>query len=208
MAEKPVIVIEHLEDGVSPWIFMEYRHSSIIAGRDNLYITNVPKRYHQLLGRYGGVTTASVVELVSENTIPADSVIVLDPKAPKGLEEADLPGSYIVIGGILGDHPPRGRTWRLLTSRLIKYGVRARNIGDKQYSIDGTVYYVITLWRTGLKGFEYIDGVDIETPSGVIHLPFRYPLAGGKPLLAPGLREYLVYGRIPDFILREVGLSR
>ncbi len=202
MMDKPVIIIEHLEEEFGIWIFLEYRHASMIIGRDNIWFTNIPRRYHKMLNKYGRVYEESIVELVEKGVIPMDKLIILDPAAKKELRREEIGGSYIVVGGILGDHPPRGRTSKLLTSRLP--GVRARNIGGGQYSIDGTVYYVYYFWRYGLGNYRYIDGVTIKTPGGYVKLPFRYPLVDGKPLLAPGLEYYLRYGRIPEDILREV----
>ncbi len=201
------IIIEHLEEEFAPWILLEYRHCSLIAGKDMVLFTNVPKRYHRVLERYGRVKSESIIDLVSSGIIKGRDLIVLDPKASRRLERRDLLGRYVVIGGILGDHPPRGRTWRLLTRKLLDYGVITKNIGDGQYSIDGAVYYVVELWKNNLEGYKFIDGVDIETPNGIIHLPFRYPVVDNKPLLAPGLIEYLVHGRLPREVLEEIGLS-
>lgn len=204
--ERPVIIIEHLEDGFSPWLFLEYRHSSMIAGREYLWITNLPRRYHGLMSRYGRVFEESVIDLIGGGSIAPDKVIVLDPSAREMLKRYEIDGSYIVIGGILGDHPPKHRTYKLLTSRL--RGVKARSIGEGQYSIDGTVYFVIHYWRFGLENYRFIDGLRIKTENGYIKLPFRYPLVDGKPLLAPGLEYYLKYGRLPEEIAREIGLSK
>ncbi len=196
---KPTIVIEHLEDEMSLWILLEYRHVGIIVGEhDMLWFTNVPRRYHRILSKYGKVHERSILNLV-----PQDKIVILDPQADKPLTYSDLKGRYIVIGGILGDYPPRGRTRELLSSRAPR--AIKRNIGDGQYSIDGAVYYVIYLWRhKSMEGFKYIDGVKIDTPHGHILLPFRYPLVNDRPLMAPGLREYLLSRRIPDNILKEL----
>jgi ribosome biogenesis SPOUT family RNA methylase Rps3 len=202
----PLIVIEHLENNIRLWIMLEYRHASIIA-EGHIFFTNVPPRYHSLLSKYGKVYSESVEALIKRNILPANHVIVLDPTSNVRLDRNDLKDSIIVIGGILGDYPPRRRTRSMLTSRLAKYGVKVRNIGDGQYSIDGSVYYVYSLWR-GLEKYKYADGVTIKTNSGTITLPFRYPLVKGKPLLAPGLLEYLEYGRLPDHIAKELGLAK
>ncbi len=206
MDEKPVVVIEHLEDEFSVWLLLEYRHVSLIIGREHVWYTNIPCRYKGLMSKYGRVYCESVIELIDNGVIPRDKVIILDPIAKDMLRREELVDSYIIVGGILGDHPPRQRTWKLLSSKL--KGVRIRNIGDGQYSIDGAVYYVYKLWLDNLKDYEYIDGVRIETPTGYIKLPFRYPLVNGEPLLAPGLIEYLRTGRIPETVLEELGLSK
>jgi ribosome biogenesis SPOUT family RNA methylase Rps3 len=205
---KPVIIIEHLEESMSLWIILEYRSSSIIYGRENLWFTNIPERYHRVIGKYGKTYCESLVDLVRRNYISVNEILILDPLAGEKLTYKDLLSyKYIVIGGILGDHPPRGRTYKLLTSRL--EGVEARNIGDGQYSIDGAVYYVDHLWRNkSMEGFKYVDGVEFDTIYGSkVYLPFRYPIVSGKPLLAPGLIEYLTGKELPREILEELGLS-
>jgi ribosome biogenesis SPOUT family RNA methylase Rps3 len=205
VVSKPYIVIEHCEDELSPWLILEYRHASKIYGRDRLVFTRVPRRHHRLLSKYGEVREESVVELVSSGSISPSAVIVLDPRATETLDYKHLlEAKYVVVGGILGDHPPRGRTWLYITSRMPS-GVRAFNIGERQYSIDGAVYYVDYLWRNkGLEGYRYVDGVVVESEHGEIYLPFRYPVVNNKPLLAEGLEYYLKYRRLRDDIWREI----
>jgi ribosome biogenesis SPOUT family RNA methylase Rps3 len=202
--EKPVIIIEHLEEEFSIWLLLEYRHSSIIYNSRYLWFTNIPRRYHRIMARYGRVFSESIIELISRGVVKGNEAIILDPRAEKTLTYDDLLShKYIIIGGILGDHPPRHRTEKLLSSRL--KDVARRNIGDGQYSIDGTVYYVEYLWRNkGIHGYRYVDGVTIESGQGYIRLPFRYPIMNNKPLLAPGLIDYLVKGILPKEIREEI----
>ncbi len=196
---KPTIVIEHLEPEMSLWILLEYRHAGLIVGdRDMLWFTNIPARYKKILDKYGRVYEKSILELV-----PQEKIVILDPQAEKPLTYDDLLGKYVVIGGILGDYPPRGRTKELLSSRAPR--AEKRNIGEGQYSIDGTVYYVMYLWKHGsMNEFKYVDGVKINTNEGHIFLPFRYPVEDNRPILAPGLKEYLLSKRVPDHILKEI----
>ena len=202
MEERPVIAIEHLEEGLSPWILLEYRHSSIIIGRDRLWFTNVPRRYHSILARYGCVFEESVLDLIDHSRL-----LILDPVARVRLSTKDLDNvDAIVIGGILGDHPPRRRTYKYLSSRAPDS--LKRNIGEGQYSIDGAVYVVREFLRRGcIDCIEYVDGVRIESIENgvkcIIELPFRYPLVKGIPLIAPGLREYLLHRRLPNWLLKE-----
>ncbi|WP_440059834.1 hypothetical protein ACSU1N_01335 [Thermogladius sp. 4427co] len=202
--EGPRIVIEHLEEGLTPWLILEYRHASLIAGSNRIIFTNVPGKYRRLLAQYGTVMEESVVELVRRKVFPPDKTIILDPRAEKALEYGELSSaSYVVVGGILGDHPPRGRTYQYITSKLP--GCPARNIGDKQFSIDGTVYYVMYMLRNrGVQGLEFVDGVTIETEYGSVYLPYRYPALGGRPLLAPGLEYYLKHRMLPREIAEEI----
>ncbi len=196
---KPIIVIEHLEPEIGLWLLLEYRHAGLIVGdRDMLWFTNIPARYKKILYKYGRVYDKSILELV-----PQEKIVILDPQAEKSLTYDDLLSKYLVIGGILGDYPPRGRTRELLSSRAPR--ALKRNIGDGQYSIDGAVYYVVYLWKhSSMNGFKYVDGVKINTNEGHIFLPFRYPIQDDKPLLAPGLKEYILSKRIPDHILKEI----
>lgn len=203
MERKPLIVIEHLEIELSPWILLEYRHSSILAGKDRIMYTNVPLKYHSILSRYGKVSMYSVLDIFDHKRL-----LILDPKADKALNRKDLENiDAVVIGGILGDHPPRGRTYTLLSSRA-KDSIK-RNIGDGQYSIDGAVYVVLEVLRRGcLECIDYVDGVELSKIIGDeevrVFLPFRYPIINNKPLLAPGLSEYLLNGKLPDFIIEEI----
>lgn len=202
---KPFVVIENCEKEMSPWLFLEYRHSSMIYGRDYTIFTNIPVKYHSLLLRYGIVYEESIVNLVNKGLIKPIELIVLDPMAHEELAYEDLVNAkYVVIGGILGDHPPRGRTFSLITSKLPSE-VRAFNIGNVQYSIDGAIYYVEYLLKNkNTIGLMYIDGVYIETDLGEIYLPYRYPVVNGKPLLADGLEYYLKHRRIRDDIWKEI----
>lgn len=201
----PIIVIEHCEKDLSPWLLIEYRHASIIIGRDRLWFTNTPSKYHKILSRYGVVREESIVKLVWMGLVNPSEVIVLDPQAPTPLTYDKLVSArYVVIGGILGDHPPRGRTKMLITDRMPK-GVFAYNIGDGQYSIDGSVYYVkYMLDHKGLDGYRYVDGVEINTGSSVIYLPYRYPIVNGKPLISRELIYYLTHRALPEEVWSEI----
>jgi len=205
MESKPVIIIEFLEEKLTPWLLLEIRHASIIYGREYLWITNTPVKYQRLLSRYGYVYSDSVIDLVSNNRINAGDVIVLDPIASKPLEYLDLVRfKFVVIGGILGDHPPQRRTHKYITSKLPS-NINARNIGDNQYSIDGSVFYVnYMLINKSMSNYKYVDGVLLKRDDREIYLPFRYPVVNGKPLLTPGLEEYLFTGEIPDYIRKEL----
>ncbi len=201
---KPLIVIEHLEEELSPWLLLEYRHASLIAGRENIVFTNVPKEYHNILSKYAvKVYEESILNLFDHNKI-----LILDPAAAQRVNSNDIDRiDYIVVGGILGDHPPRKRTYKYLSSKAPR--ALKRNIGEGQYSIDGAVYVITKFIDTrDLESIEYVDGLTIShVENGVvreIYLPFRYPVVNGEPLLAPGLKEYLIYGRIPSEILSEL----
>jgi ribosome biogenesis SPOUT family RNA methylase Rps3 len=194
-----VFIIEHLEPVLSRWMLLEYRHASMLAGCERLVFTNVRKdEWREALKPLGRVVKESVAEAYRNARL-----LVLDPSAEKLLETRDFAEvDAVVIGGIMGDHPPRRRTWSMLTRRLEK--PLPRSLGDKQLSIDGAVYVALQVFKgSELKDVELIEGVEVELEPlpgvrRVLRLPFAYPLVDGRPLLAPGLVQYLRRGLLYD----------
>ncbi len=193
------MAIEHLEPKLSRWLALEYEHSASIA-RGALVITNCDPAVQALARRLGvPCYRESIVELEGRLYRSRDEVIILDPQAPEPLtpEEARA-AAVIVVGGILGDHPPRGRTRRLLTSRMP--GARARNIGRHQFSIDGAVYVALRVVEGArLSDIPVQVGLRLTVPTAYgleveVELPYAYPLVGGRPLVHPLLPELLARG--------------
>lgn len=199
----PLIVVEHLEEHFSRWLALEYRHSLELSG-GCLAVTNAGgfcDRVSSLVGERRCFRD-SITTLRGVLYNNPERVIVLDPRAEKPLKPGEAAeAEAIVVGGILGDHPPRGRTWELLTRRAVELGMKQRNIGPEQFSIDGAVYVALEIAR----GRRLEEIRTVSSPSFTIRdplygsewevtLPFAYPLAGGKPLLAPGLLELLRAG--------------
>ena len=124
---------------------------------------------------------------------------MLDPQAKKLLDPEEASNAEaIVIGGILGDNPPRGRTRKLLTSRFKE--AKPRSLGPYQFSIDGAVY-VATMVAKGLRPTEIeieinpTIEIDLgEYGSTIIELPYAYPVVKGKPLISPELLEHIRLG--------------
>jgi len=186
------VIIEHLEPVLSRWLFLEYKHAARLAKPVPLIITNVKNpREREYLTRYVYAREESVAEL----GIPPESLIVLDPQAPAPLTPEDFKEErYVVVGGIMGDYPPRGRTKKLLTGRL--RGAQARNIGRGQFPIDCAVYMAVSVAR-GLKleDIPVLENLEIKTSSyHSIILPYSYPLYMGGPLISREVIEYLLYG--------------
>ncbi len=196
--EKPMIVIEHLEPVLTKWVYLEYRHVSMMVGEENLIITNVTsKKDREKLSEFARVYEESISVLIDK--LEYDRAIVLEPRARERLEPEDFDTGkvLIIIGGIMGDHPPKGRTWELLTTRILGRAV-PRNLGPGQLSVDGAAYVALQIARgRRLEEIPVVEGIEIEVPSpfpglkNTIILPFTYPVVDGKPLLAPGLLEYL-----------------
>lgn len=184
----PLIAIEHLEPSLSEWSFIEYAHAAKIARKENLVVTNVKDlRSRRKLFKLCRVERKSVLELFSHSRL-----LILDPKARKPLSFRDFRSDCIVvIGGILGDDPPRGRTAELLSSRAPK--VKKRNLGPKQFSTDGSVFVIREI--AGGRNLNQVKTVsELEIPvsslSSVV-LPFAYPISGGKPVVSKELVRYL-----------------
>ena len=181
-------VIEHLEEEIGKWLYIEYKHASEIVGRENLIFTNVKRvEDRNLLSEFGEVEARSFRDVFRQ-----DEVVILDLKAERKLVTSDFYGKKaVVIGGILGDNPPRGRTQRYL-SNLCPKAIK-RNLGRKQFSIDGAVY-VAKMVSEGipLEAVRVVDGLNIKVDEFVeIYLPYVYPLNDGKPVIHEELVKYL-----------------
>lgn len=103
-----------------------------------------------------------------------------------------------MIGGILGDHPPKGRTWKYLTSRM--EGVECRSLGEHQLPIYCAVYVAWMVWRGfNLEDIPLTFGVEINVESfsdvkHTIYLPYAYPIVDGKPYIPKRLENLLKRG--------------
>lgn len=175
-------IIEHLEGRLSKWVLLEYGHSSSIVGRGNLTFTNVRRKSdRKRLEEFGDVNEKSVSETGAKN------LIVLDPSAKRPLRTCDFPAT-IVIGGICGDNPRQGRTFRLLTSKM--KNCRARNIGRLQFTIDGAAYVAklvsegANLGEIKAKPKLALELNECET----VEIPLAYP---DGVSVTPGLRDFL-----------------
>ncbi|MCU0642399.1 MAG: SAM-dependent methyltransferase [archaeon] len=184
----PVYIIEHLEPEIWEWCLMEYENISKIAGRANLWFTNINSqdRNAKKLEKFGKVIHESVATLGLKNAC------ILDPEVPKTLEPEEAKSfDYFIFGGILGDYPPRKRTSPELTSKL--KNAQARNIGKKQFSTDNAVLVTKRIIEgTPLKDMHFVENLTIpinEIES--IDLPYCYPLVDGKPQISGKLINYL-----------------
>lgn len=186
------IVIENLENKISKWLYYEYENASKITGK-NIVFTNVPIGWVKVLSKLGKVFQAHVWEIFN----PKD-IIILDPQAKLKLCQEDLVGKKaIVIGGILGDNPPQGRTFKMLSSYA--EGALLRNIGVWQFPIDGAVYvaYMIINGKR-LEDIFVIRDLKIkirlkeQSYQNYIILPFSYPIEDGRPIINKKLIKYLI----------------
>ena len=180
----PYLVIEHLEE-ISDWLWLEYSHVSE-WWEDKLIFTNVLPEERERLAKLGSVISESVTKFPFDRS----KLIVLDLQAEEELRPEDIDeDTVIVVGGILGDAVPRGRTREFITSRM--EGVKVRHIGKPQYSIDGASI-VAKLIADGkrLEEVEYEENPTIKLDEfSEITLHYAVPKLEGKLLLTPGLLE-------------------
>lgn len=179
-------IIEHLEKELFEWCLIEYKHISEMAGKENVWFTNIKKEDAKKLEKYGSVFHESVKSMKLNNAC------VLDPESEKILTSKDKDKfQYVIIGGILGDYPPKKRTKNELTKFLPKY--EKRNMGRDQFSTDNAVFVAKKILSgTPLKNIEFIDSPEIEINEvESVILPFKYPFINGKPNISSELVSYI-----------------
>ena len=194
---RPVIVIEHLEPFTSKWMFLEIKHSAEVAKPYDIWLTNVKRECErEILSKYvDRVLYESIVEIAEKEGF--EKIVVLDPSAKVVLRHEDIKGTdAVVVGGIMGSHPPEGRTKSLLSKRLA--GSIIRSIGDGQFTINGAVYMV----RKVLDGFKLEDvrtikGVKLVFRGGEVFLPYVYPIEGGKVVIPQEEVDYIL-SQLPE----------
>ncbi len=182
------IIVENLEPCLSPWLMAEYEFLHEIFGEE-VVITNVedPKMRSSLEEVGLKVEEVSFTEYLRKQGIGKGEVVILDLDSKQKLTSDDLNSSRaVIIGGIMGDHPPRGRTKELLTARLP--GSKVRNLGKEQLTIAGAAYIV----KKVKEGFS-LEDIDVRVGLThtfrlgsyelVIELPYAFPYEGGEPVL-------------------------
>ncbi|MCX8186931.1 MAG: SAM-dependent methyltransferase [Sulfolobales archaeon] len=179
------VIVVHLEPCISPWMLCEYRYlSQLFEGR--VIYTNVRSgKDVEVLRKYGNVYSEDFTQVIKN--LELRDVIILDPKAEEPLRRDELIKSdAVIIGGIMGDHPPRGRTSELITNKA-KH-LKARNLGPKQFTIAG-VAYVIKELEGGkeLKDIPVKEGIEVRAEvkgiEVVVELPYAFPVKDGQPVL-------------------------
>ncbi|MEK6932768.1 MAG: SAM-dependent methyltransferase, partial [Nanoarchaeota archaeon] len=175
---KQTIIIEHLEPKLWPWCIIEYKSIASLIPKNNLWFTNVKQKTNKLFD-LGKIYSKSVEKMNLNN------VCVLDPDAKKTLTPKEAKSfNYFIIGGILGDYPPKKRTRIELTNKL-KHA-QARNMGKKQFSTDNAVYVLKEIIRgKNIKNQKFQNKLTIPINKiESIDLPYYYPLIKGKPRIS------------------------
>jgi len=183
---ETTLAIEHCERGLSDWLTLEYRHAAAIWTPYVLFTNVKTQTVATKLRALGKVTNKS-----ANDHLKGRRCLILDPKATTPLTTKDFAGLHaVIIGGILGYKNPRGRTKALISDHST---FETRHIGPIQLTIDGAalVAKAIALGMT-LKNIEIAYEVEItHDPVHSTILPFGYPILDGKPIITPGLIDYL-----------------
>jgi len=201
---------EHMEEdeettkAIPPWVELEYAHMRILAGQDaKIYFTHLSQSSSDSLAKIFGQAPGSdqlaqaschkisVLDLMTELSVPLEKVCLLDPKAEEQLLPQDGDGrfTWFLFGGILGDDPPRDRT-----SELRSLGFPTRHLGPIQMTTDTAlgVSKMVVHDKVALDKINYIDYPTIQfNAKESVEMPFRYIADGTEPRLPPGMRQLL-----------------
>lgn len=189
-------VIEHMEEGFTEWVILEYCQIIKEVGKENLILTSLPENTvipKELQDAGLQYTTKEVTEIgTAEIPITKERVCLLDPSATEDLVPEDCDKfDYFVFGGILGDHPPRDRTGELRR----KYGFAGRRLGSKQMTTDTAVRttQLIIESKTKFEDIKFIDYPEFRfNKNEATEMPFRYVLNDqGKPILPEGMLDLI-----------------
>lgn len=189
-------VIEHMEDGFSNWVILEYSTIAKEIGAENLILSSVKattKVPQELLDLGIIVTPLEVTNLKEiEPDFDISKVCLLDPSAKSALKCSDSSKfDYFLFGGILGDHPPRDRT-----GELRKLGFEGRHLDKVQMTTDTAVRVTDKVLNKNqeLGDIEYIDFPQIKfSEHESVEMPFRYvKSSSNEPIMPNGMKE-LIY---------------
>ncbi|WPK26932.1 hypothetical protein PUMCH_004301 [Australozyma saopauloensis] len=189
-------VIEHMEEGFSEWVILEYSQIIRDVGRENLILTSLPQSttendIPQQLRDLGLVWTTDECVTI-DGGLKKDAVCLLDPAAEEELSPQDAEKfDYFVFGGILGSHPRVDRTGILRK----KYGFAGRRLGALQMTTDTAIRTtkIIIEQQTEFRDIAFIDYPEIKfNKYESTEMPFRYVLdAEGNPVLPKGMLDLI-----------------
>ncbi|CCH63072.1 hypothetical protein TBLA_0J00740 [Henningerozyma blattae CBS 6284] len=197
-------IIEHMEEGFSEWVILEYSQILRDIGASNLILSSLPKNTtardipQRLLDLGLQWTTEDLVNLQKSfpelEPLKDGRVCLLDPNATIDLLPEDANKfDYFVFGGILGDHPPRDRTKEL--QMAYPKLVVGRRLGDKQMTTDTAIRttQIIIQKQTKFEDIKFIDYPEFRfSKKEATEMPFRYVLdSNGKPILPEGMLELI-----------------
>lgn len=190
-------IIEHMEEGFSEWVILEYSQIIREVGKENLILTSLPPSTtekdipERLLALGLQWTTKECVE-IDDGNVDKTRVCLLDPAATEELVPEDgAKFDYFVFGGILGSHPRVDRTGILRR----KYGFAGRRLGALQMTTDTAIRTTQTIIenKTKFEDIKFIDYPEIKyNRYESTEMPFRYILdKEGTPILPVGMLDLI-----------------
>lgn len=111
MSTKRSYIIEHMEDAIHEWCSLEYKHMLSNIGPDHLYFTSLTdKCLNEGMPEELKSANCFQVDVLNLPGVKKEEICLLDPGASSELKPEDGEKfKYFLFGGILGDHPPRGK---------------------------------------------------------------------------------------------------
>ncbi|KAI8840758.1 SAM-dependent RNA methyltransferase [Chytriomyces cf. hyalinus JEL632] len=174
--------IEHIKEGLTDWVKLEYSNMIKQAGHKNLILTSLTP---STLAQYppniqdGAVCTSlSAVEYVtSQRKGIASELTQMDPP--------DSVFDFLLFGG---NDPPRDRTKEL---RML--GFEGRHLGPIQMTTDTAVMVAKRIVDgKRLQDIEFVDKPELQLRKGEsVEMPFRYIVENGQPLVPAGFLDLL-----------------
>ncbi|KAI9329671.1 SAM-dependent RNA methyltransferase [Zopfochytrium polystomum] len=182
-------IVEHMEEGLTEWVILEYRHMIKNLGKGNLILSGMtPSTIASApadIRENAELTEKTVLQFADKS-----KVLLLDPASPDELvpEDGTAGFEYLLFGGILGDDPPQDRT-RLLR----QLGFATRHLGKHQMTTDTAVIVSkVVTGGTRLGDIPFVDRPEIKLGKHEsVEMPFRYILENGAPKLPDGFKELL-----------------
>uniref|UniRef100_A0A060SYL2 ARAD1A17776p n=1 Tax=Blastobotrys adeninivorans TaxID=409370 RepID=A0A060SYL2_BLAAD len=191
----PKYIIEHMEEGVSDWVRLEYLQIVRDVGSDNLWLAGVkpglemPKEFVEAGVQH---TTKDVLEFGQlDPNFDKSRVCLLDPSATEEFSPEDRDRfDYFLFGGILGDHPPRDRTGELRNKGFV-----GRRLGPIQMTTDTAVRVtkMICDQQKKLDDIDFVDFPELKfNKNESTEMPFRYVKdSQGRPIMPQGMFELI-----------------
>ena len=189
-------IIVNMEPYPSRWVIAEYTEASRVAREHGyrLIVAGASPQLRAILSRRSVEATGMNVYSLCRGRL----AVTLDLWADRVLEPWEAASvNCILVGGIMGDHPPRGRGMLL---SLENPWAPPRSLGPWQLSVDGTVKLTLQAIQRGVRPdmLEVVEGVSLEVDAGLgkvtVELPFAYPLRDGKPWISGELVRLLARG--------------
>lgn len=187
-----LVVVEHLEPMLSEWMVIEYRAVAGIVGRERFWITNVRGQDDRLVLK--SIAGRVFAKSIADMEVPL-KLILLDPAASTPLRPEDFgEDACILVGGIMGDFPPKHRTG-FFRERIGRHvDVAPRNIGLLQFPIDAAVYVALKISEGKfLDEIPLVDGLRIIVDEfHEVELPYGYPVKNGRVVISEEEVRFLV----------------